>query len=66
MQKPGTILQTKLFSIKLSIKMHFIKNLQCFNRDNNFAVVTPIYKNWILHYFPSCEEFENPIVVSVF
>ena len=66
MQKPGTILQTKLFSIKLSIKMHFIINLQCFNRDNNLAVVTPIYKNWIPLYFPSCEEFENPIVVSIF
>ena len=46
--------------------MHFIKNLQCFNRDDNLAVVPPIYKNWVSLYSPSHEEFKYLIVVSIF
>ena len=30
--------------------MHFIRKLTVFNRGNNWAVVTPIYKNWL----PTC------------
>ena len=42
--------------------MHFIKNLQCFNRDDNLAVVSPM----VSLYSPSHEEFKYPIVVSIF
>ena len=46
--------------------MCFIKKLQYFNRDDNLAVVTPIYKNWVLLYSPSHKEFKYLVVVSIF
>ena len=55
--------QYKLSIIKLSIRN---LNLQGFNRGDNWAVVTPIYKNWV----PSCslshEQFKYFCAVSVF
>ena len=50
---------------KLHIKTRFIRKLTVFNRGNNWAVVTPIYKNCV----PSCslshEEFKYFYIVSV-
>ena len=36
----------------------FYKKAECFNRGDNWAVVTPIYKNWIPSCSLSCEEFK--------
>ena len=41
-------------------------DLQCYNKDDNLAVVTPIYEKLVSLSSPSREEFKYLVVVSVF
>ena len=46
--------------------MRFIRKLIEFNRGDNWAVVTPIFKNWVPTCSLSHEEFKYFCDVSIF
>ena len=44
----------------------FYKITLCFNRGDNWAVITPMYKNWIPSCSLACDEFKYIYNVFVF
>ena len=69
LQKPGTIPQSKVFSImhyKTIVKMrYFMKNLLKFSSGHIHLIIGPILKNWVPFYSLEHKEFENLFIVFV-